>query len=76
MKISKLFISSFVMLGACASGADTDETTGAATPSAPNIIVILADDLGWGDISLNGAELIKTPNIDRIGREGMQLTAF
>ena len=42
----------------------------------PNIIVILADDMGWGDIGLNGASLMKTPNIDRIGREGVQLTQF
>lgn len=42
----------------------------------PNIIIIMADDLGWGDISLNGASLIKTPNIDRIGQEGIQLTDF
>ncbi len=43
---------------------------------APNIIVIMADDLGWADISLNGADLIRTPHIDRIGREGVQLTSF
>ena len=42
----------------------------------PNIIVIMADDLGWGDIGANGASMIKTPNIDRIGREGVQLTSF
>ncbi|PKP81652.1 MAG: hypothetical protein CVT79_09655 [Alphaproteobacteria bacterium HGW-Alphaproteobacteria-18] len=42
----------------------------------PNIIIILTDDLGWGDISLNGSALIKTPNIDRIGQEGIQLTDF
>ena len=42
----------------------------------PNIIIILADDLGWGDIGLNGAALISTPNIDRIGREGIRLTNF
>lgn len=42
----------------------------------PNVIVIMADDLGWGDISLNGADMIDTPNIDRIGIEGVQLTSF
>ncbi|MEO0449602.1 MAG: sulfatase [Pseudomonadota bacterium] len=44
--------------------------------SRPNIIVIMADDLGWGDIGLNGADLINTPNIDRIGLEGVQLSSF
>ncbi|MFN4184202.1 MAG: sulfatase [Hyphomonas sp.] len=42
----------------------------------PNIVIILTDDLGWGDIGLNGSALIKTPNIDRIGLEGIQLTDF
>lgn len=45
-------------------------------PRPPNIIVIMADDLGWGDIGVNGASMIKTPNIDRIAREGIQLTSF
>ncbi|MBY9068203.1 sulfatase [Hyphomonas sp. WL0036] len=51
------------------------ETT-STPPPAPNIIIILTDDLGWGDIALNGSRLIKTPNIDRIGQEGIQLTDF
>ncbi|PXW69804.1 putative sulfatase [Blastomonas natatoria] len=42
----------------------------------PNIIVIMADDLGWGDIGANGAKLIKTPNIDRLAAQGIRLTSF
>lgn len=37
----------------------------------PNIVIILADDLGFGDISAYGATEIHTPNIDRIGQEGL-----
>ncbi len=37
----------------------------------PNIIFILADDLGWGDVGFNGQQLIQTPNIDQLAREGM-----
>ncbi|GAB4022048.1 arylsulfatase [Spirosoma migulaei] len=48
----------------------------AQKPARPNIIFILADDLGYGDVGLNGQNLIKTPNIDRLAAEGMQFPQF
>lgn len=42
----------------------------------PNIVFILADDLGFGDLSCYGGENAKTPNIDRIAAEGMRFTRF
>jgi len=45
-----------------------------STQPLPNIIFILADDLGYGDISCNGQEKFSTPNIDRLALEGMKLT--
>jgi arylsulfatase A len=42
----------------------------------PNIVVIMMDDLGYGDVGSYGAPDAKTPNIDRLGREGVKLTDF
>jgi hypothetical protein len=44
--------------------------------SVPNIIFILADDLGYGDLGCYGQTKIRTPNIDRIAAEGMRFTNF
>lgn len=41
----------------------------------PNIIVIMADDLGYGDVSCYGATALKTPNIDRLASEGIRFTS-
>ncbi len=42
----------------------------------PNIIFIMADDLGYGDLGCFGQKKVKTPNIDRLAAEGMRLTDF
>lgn len=42
----------------------------------PNIVFILADDLGYGDLGVYGQQLIKTPHIDRLARQGMRFTEF
>lgn len=56
---------------------------GGAVPAAPpdraqppNIVVLFADDLGWGDLSSYGHPIIRTPNLDRMADEGIRLTSF
>jgi arylsulfatase A-like enzyme len=50
--------------------------TAAFCAPAPNIVFILVDDLGYGDLGCTGAEDIRTPHIDRIAADGIQLTDF
>lgn len=40
----------------------------------PNIIIIYADDLGYGDVVANGAHRVRTPNVDRLAAEGIRFT--
>jgi uncharacterized sulfatase len=47
-----------------------------AAPAHPNIIIILADDLGYGDLACYGHPSFKTPNLDRMAAEGARLTHF
>jgi arylsulfatase A len=58
-------------LAACASPGDV-----AATARRPNIVLILADDLGYGDLGVSGNRAIRTPHIDRLAAEGARLTTF
>jgi len=49
-------------------------TTFAAETAHPNIVVILSDDIGYGDLVCYGAQHVKTPNLDRLAREGVRFT--
>lgn len=57
----------------CAPGAGSIGTAG---DNRPNLIWIMADDLGWGDLGSYGQQVIKTPRLDRMAAEGMRFTHF
>src|SRR5688572_31827038 len=50
--------------------------TAVAQTARPNIILIVADDVGYGDIGAYGAPDVKTPNLDRLAREGVRFSDF
>lgn len=68
MKNLSLFLGSILLLFGCKnSPAAKSEKT-----KAPNIIYILADDLGYGDLGVYGQKNFETPNIDRLAKGGMR----
>src|SRR3954467_6690056 len=48
----------------------------AAPPARPNIIFVLSDDQGYGDFSVHGNPILKTPNLDRLHDESVRFTDF
>jgi len=65
-----------VALLAVALAAGLARATEAAQPARPNFVFILVDDLGWGDLSCYGNTRFRTPNIDRLAKEGTLFTHY
>ena len=45
--------------------------SGALATEKPNIVLIMCDDLGWGDVGFNGNKVIRTPHLDAMAKGGM-----
>ncbi len=67
---------SFLKTSAFAATAMTTLTCTASSAGGPNFIVIFCDDLGYGDLGTFGHPTIRTPNLDKLAREGQKWTAF
>jgi arylsulfatase A-like enzyme len=73
--VRNLALGALCFAAACAGPSPLDQRAGTSgAPKKPNIIVILADDLGYADISSYGGKRILTPNIDRIAKAGVVFT--
>ncbi len=71
MSFNNLLFASMLLMTHCAqSGVKTEEN------QQPNVVIILTDDLGFGDISCYGQDNYKTPNIDRLAENGVSCSAF
>ncbi|WP_425422130.1 sulfatase family protein [Phaeodactylibacter xiamenensis] len=57
-------------------GCSPAKDQGKESTAPPNIILLMADDLGWGDTGYNGHPVLQTPNLDSIAAEGVALTRF
>ena len=68
-RFNRLWLVSYLAFTAATPAAEPN-----TTPSKPNIIYIMADDLGYGDLGCYGQERIRTPKIDRMSAEGMRFT--
>src|SRR5215203_2086664 len=67
------FIVAALVISAPSTGARQAPSPAAARP---NVVLVMSDDMGYGDLSSYGASDIKTPNIDGIGKAGARLTDF
>ena len=68
-------ISLLASLAACNSAtAETVQKNSTQPPQKPNVIVILADDLGYGDLKCYGAKNVETPHVDKLASEGIRFT--
>ena len=68
---SSLFISILALSVSCQDKKDQEST---AEKENPNVVFILADDLGWSQLGCYGSEYYQTPNIDRLAEDGMRFT--
>lgn len=71
-RLRPLLFVSLIVLGGLVLGGSTarDEAP------APNVVILFADDMGYGDLSSYGHPSIRTPNIDRLGDQGIRFTSF
>jgi arylsulfatase A len=73
-----LFVTLPLLFGACQVSlmGSSQESLPAPGAARPNVVLVLVDDLAWGDISINGNPYVQTPHIDRLARQSVELTRY
>lgn len=73
-----IYLFSILLSVACFSSCQnkTDDKSKTETPSKPNIVLIFADDMGYGDLGVYGATKWKTPHLDQLAADGVRFTQF
>ena len=72
--MQKTLMASLIGLAVCTGNAFNPAV--AAETKQPNLVIIMADDLGYGDLATYGHQIVKTPNIDRLAQEGVKFTDY
>ncbi|MFG0289384.1 MAG: arylsulfatase [Rhodopirellula sp. JB044] len=72
MTLPRLLLSATILLAICVGSAFAGTST--SQPDRPNIVIIMADDLGYGDVGCYGGTGVATPEIDRLAAEGLRFT--
>lgn len=75
-KTALLFLGISVVMTSCKEQSKSKVSEASENPNKPNIILIMADDQGWGDLGMNGNTDIKTPNIDALAKNGASFENF
>lgn len=73
--MKKHILATLVSTAFCASVA-MHPAQAAENNQKPNVVIILADDLGYGDLGAYGHSIVKTPNIDKLAQEGVRFTQY
>jgi arylsulfatase A-like enzyme len=79
MEVKRFLCISFcccLVLGGCSDAGDVSEIAAEKADTRPNIILLMADDMGWGDTSFRGHPHLQTPNLDRMAVNGLVFDRF
>ncbi len=74
--MNRAFASALLLLSFVGVASFAAERRAGAVSNRPNVLVILVDDFGWGDLAANGGAGVPTPRMDQLAREGTRFTQF